>query len=325
MPDPFVSIILPVYNREAFVARAIDSALAQSYPHFELIVIDDGSTDGTARVLESFGERIRVIEQAHAGAYAARNRGLRHARGELIAFADSDDVWFPDRLESQVPLMARAEVGLVFGDATHVLPCGTGSQPVRRPQGGRWRGRGRVENPSHIGLTCFRVAPPRRGRVAAHFAWCCFVPTCTALVRRRCLDEIGGFDESSALSADYLAWFRIALRYELDYVDRPVAEYMVHPGGISYDLGRSLAARIELFSNELARTDDRAVRAVLRRLLFNLALRMVLAAMRGKARNTRRPFRLAWRAAKKVAGLEAAPWTAAFAFYEMRVRTRRLF
>src|SRR5437762_7674264 len=140
MSDVLVSVILPVYNRESTIARAIESVLAQTYRHFELIVVDDGSTDGTARVVESFDSRIRVVAQPHAGAYAARNRGLRSAHGELIAFADSDDAWLPDRLESQLPLMARPEVGLVFADANHVIPCGTGSQPVRRrrrPGGGR--------------------------------------------------------------------------------------------------------------------------------------------------------------------------------------------
>src|ERR1700704_1423104 len=98
MFDPRISVILPVYNREQTVARAIRSVLAQTWTSLELIVVDDGSTDGTRDVLRSFGSQITVIEQPHAGAYAARNRGLREARGELIAFIDSDDVWLPDRL-----------------------------------------------------------------------------------------------------------------------------------------------------------------------------------------------------------------------------------
>ncbi len=298
MTQALVSVILPVHNREESVALAIESVLAQTYGHFELIVIDDGSTDGTRRVLDGFGSRIQLLAQAHAGAYAARNLGLRQARCELVAFADSDDAWLPDRSACQVPLMSRQEVGLVFGDAIHV---------------------------PRTGLTCFRVAPPCRGRVADQFAWCNFVPTCAVLARRRCLEEIGGFSEASALSADYLAWFRIALRHELDFVDRPVAEYTVHAGGISYDLGPSIAARIQLFSDELARTSDARTRAVLRRLLFNLALCLVLVTLRGLARNVSHPLRLAWRAATKVASVEAAPWTAAFAMYQLRVRTRRLF
>src|SRR5438552_237974 len=223
MTAPLVSVILPVNNREHSVARAIRSVLAQTYKEIELIVVDDGSTDGSRAVVEQFGPPVTLIAQAHAGPYAARNRGVAHARGELIALIDSDDAWLPERLAMQVPRMTRAEVGLVFGDSTHVTAPHEGAP--------------------RTGTTSFRVSPPRRGRVAAHFAWCNFVPTCTVLVRRRCLEEIGGFSEASALSADYLAWFRIALRYELDYVDAPVAEYTVHRDGISYDLGRAIAAR----------------------------------------------------------------------------------
>jgi len=252
---PLVSVILPVYNRAASVARAIDSVLAQTHAPLELIVVDDGSTDGTRDVLERYGERITLLTQPHAGAYVARNLALRHARGDLVAFIDSDDVWLPHRLASQVPLMQRAEVGLVFGDALHV--------PRRR-------------------RTCFQVSPPRRGRAAARFAWCNFVPTITVLARKACIDEAGGFSEESTLACDYLLWFRIALRHELDYVDSIVAEYTVNPAGISYNLGRSLAARIRLFSSELRRTTNRETRTVLKLLLLNLRLRLVLAVARGR-------------------------------------------
>jgi glycosyltransferase involved in cell wall biosynthesis len=303
--DPLVSVILAVHNRERSVARAIASVLAQTYSPLELIVVDDGSTDGTRGVVERFGARVTLIAQPHAGVYAARNTGLRHARGELVAFIDSDDAWLPDKLAAQVPLMRRPGVGLVFGDAVHVTA----------PREGAPR----------TGLTCFRVSPARRGRAADRFAWCNFVPTCTVLVRRSCLEETGGFSEAGEVSADYLAWFRIALRHELDYVDRPVAEYTVHPEGISFDLGRALAARIDLFSAELAQTADGAARAVLRRLLFNLSLHLALAALRGRARNVSDPLRLAWRTARSTASLEAAPWAAAFAANQLRLRTRRLF
>jgi glycosyltransferase involved in cell wall biosynthesis len=302
---PLVSVILAVYNREKSVARAISSVMAQTYRPLELIVVDDGSTDGTNGVVKSFGESVTLITQTHAGVYAARNLGLRHSHGELVAFIDSDDAWFPDKLAVQVPLMSKLEVGLVFADVAHVT--------------------GPYEGAQHMALTSFLVAPPRRGRVAAHFARCNFVPTCTAVVRRSCLEQTGGFSQATELSADYLAWFRIALRYEVDYVNRPLAEYTVHADGISHDLGRSLAARIALFSAELAQNNDSQARAVLRRLLYNLSLHLALAVMRGRARNVSEPLRLAWRTALGTASLEAAPWTAAFAVDQLRVRTRRLF
>jgi glycosyltransferase involved in cell wall biosynthesis len=261
MQNPLVSVILAVRNREGSVARAIASVLAQTYRPLELIVIDDGSTDGTRDVAKHFGAQITLIAQSNAGVYAARNRGLQHARGELVAFIDSDDAWLSDKLAAQVPLMRRPDVGLVFGDAVHVTAPHQGAP--------------------RTGLTSFRISPPRRGRVAKYFTWCNFVPTCTVLVRRSCLEETGNFSEERELSADYLAWFRIALRYELDFVDRPVAEYTVHADGISFDLGRALAARIDLFSAELSQTSNQATRAVLRRLLFNLSLGLALQRCEG--------------------------------------------
>ncbi|HYK22162.1 MAG TPA: glycosyltransferase [Pyrinomonadaceae bacterium] len=302
---PLVSVIMAVHNREMCVARAINSVLTQTYRNLELIVIDDGSSDNTRAEVERFSPPVRVISQAHAGVYVARNVALHHARGELVAFIDSDDAWMPDKLALQVPLMQRPEVGLVFGDAIHV------TEPK--------------EGAPHTGLTSFRISSPKRGRAFNHFASCNFVPTCTVLVRRSCLEEIGGFSEASNVSADYLAWFRIALRHELDFVDRPVIEYTVHPDGLSFDLGRSLEARIDLFSAELAQTTDPATRKVLRRLLFNLSLSVALAMPRGRASKMSHPLRLAWTTASKVAKLEAAPWAAAFAIYQLSMRTRRLF
>lgn len=296
---------MAVHNRETSVARAIKSVLAQTYSNLELIVIDDGSTDGTRDVVERFCPPATLISQAHAGVYAARNRALRHARGELVAFIDSDDAWMPDKLALQVPLMRRPEVGLVFGDALH----------VKAP----------AEGAPHTGLTSFRIALPKRGRAVDRFASCNFVPTCTVLVRRSCLEEIGGFSEASKVSADYLAWFRIALRHELDFIDRPLIEYTVHADGVSFDLGRSLEARIDLFSRELAQATDPKTRRLLRRLLFNLSLSLALAVPRGRARTVSHPWCLAWSTASKVTGFEAAPWAAVFAIDQLFMRTRRLF
>lgn len=301
---PLVSVILPVYNRAWCVERAIRSVLAQTYRPLELIVVDDGSTDGTREVVERFGASLTLLAQERSGAYPARNLGLRHARGELIAFADSDDAWLPDRLAAQVPLMRRPEVGLVFGDVIHVSEARAGAP--------------------RTGLTSFAVAPPRRGRAARQFAWCNFVPTCTVLVRRACLEEAGGFATSVPVSADYLAWLRIALRHEVDFVDGPVAEYTVHPDGISSDLGRSLAARITLFSGELRSSRDPEYRAVLRRLLFNLSLHLVLAAVRGRARGVGPAVWLSCGRAWRAAHCRVPLWGLAFAVRQAGLRLDRL-
>ncbi len=291
--SPLVTVILPVYNRANSVARAISSVLSQTYRSFEIIVVDDGSTDGTGEVLTRFASEITVLQQEHAGPYAARNLALRAARGELVAFIDSDDVWLPERLAKQVPLFNRPEVGLVFGNA-------------------------RIVTPSHATKgTLFGINRPRRGRVHELLVWSNFVPTITVMVRR---DALGSF-EPMPLAADYLAWFRIALRYELDYIDDVLAEYTVHAGGISYDLGRSLMARLQLFTDELERTTDPAARRLLRHLIFNLSVHLALAAMRGRAPDVHRPLRTAaWSALR-----HGSPgWSAAFALHLVLSKGRRL-
>lgn len=301
--EPLVSVVMPARNRERCIARAIESVLAQTYRNFELIVVDDGSSDGTADVAARYKDRLTLVRQNKQGAYPARNNGLRRATGELIALADSDDAWFPDKLERQVLLMRRKQLGLVFGDTIQLAEARNGARRIGRS---------------------FRASPPRRGRVAGALAWRNFVPTTTVLVRRSCIDEIGGFCTSSAVSADYLAWFRIALKHEFDYVDAPVCYYTFNKESISFDLGRALAARISLFSAELEQLHDERERRLLRRLLFNLSLHLALAAVRGKARTVDGPLRLSACTAWSAAGTLGPPWTAAFAAHQLWLRARRL-
>jgi glycosyltransferase involved in cell wall biosynthesis len=302
--EPLVSVILVVRDRAWCVRRAIESVLAQSYRNIELIVVDDGSVDGTGEVIRSFGGRIRFFPRDREGPYEARNFALEQARGELIAFIDSDDSWRRGKLAAQVPLMRRPEVGLVFGDTLHVT----------EPRDGAPR----------TGRTSFGVSPPSRGPAAHRLVWSNFVPTCTVLVRRSCLDEIGGFRVSSRIAADYPAWFRIALNHDVDHVDEVVADYTVHPRGISFDLGRSLAARIGLFAAELERETEERARKLIRRLLFNLSLHLGLAVLRGRAGSVDRPARLAWRTARDSAGPRAFAWSGAFALRQVLLRARRL-
>jgi glycosyltransferase involved in cell wall biosynthesis len=302
-----VSAVLPVHNRADWIARAIDSVLAQTYRRLELIVVDDDSTDQTPQVLDRYGTRLVRLRGTWRNAYAARNAGLAIARGDLIAFIDSDDRWWPDRLAAQIPKFDRAAVGLVYGDTVHVA----GSAATLMP----------------TGRTSFVTTPPHRGRVRDAFLWGNFVPTTTVLVRRAALAAAGGFDARSPLGSDYGAWVAIARDHELDYCDAPVADYTVHRDGISFDLGRSLAARIAVFSRAAAEAGDAAGRCLLRRLLFHLALHLAVAWVRGRTASVPDAASLAWRTARRNAGVRALPWGLAFAYHltlARAVRTRRL-
>lgn len=258
-PAPLISVVLAVFNRPQMVARAVDSVLGQRHPSLEIIAVDDGSTDDTPAVLRSYGGRLRLITQPHQGAYAARNAGIRGARGDLIAFIDSDDAWLEGRLDRQVPMLADPQVGMVFGDAL---------VDDRRP------GPRRV-----INRTVFDIIPPYRADLA-EFAYGCFVPFSTVLARRQCFEQCGEFDTTTRLGADYLKWFQISTKYRLAYVSQPVAIYALHPGNSSRDLVQALESRMRLFRAELDRVTDNDLSQLLRHLLFNLHLYLVWAHVR---------------------------------------------
>ena len=134
MDDPAVSVVIPTYNRARLVCRAIDSALAATATGDEIIVVDDGSTDGTEAALAAYRGRIRYVKADHRGAGVARNRGVSEARGPLIAFLDSDDEWMPDKLELQRTLMATAaSTGSISRDGTKTRGAGARSSAPGSP------------------------------------------------------------------------------------------------------------------------------------------------------------------------------------------------
>jgi glycosyltransferase involved in cell wall biosynthesis len=210
---PKVSVIIPVYNRAALVGRAVESVLAQRYHDFEIIVVDDGSTDGTRACLAEYGSKLNVISQDNQGPYAARNAALRRATGEYVAFLDSDDVWEPGRLEAQVPVLNDdLSVALVYGNGRIV-----------DDRKGTSRG------------TFFEIGnTPRRGRVFAELLRGNFIPQSSVLMRRKCFDETGAFWELP-LSADHHKWLQVARQHAIDYVDEVVFTYHLHGGNIVND------------------------------------------------------------------------------------------
>ena len=123
---PLVSVIIPVFNGERFLREAVQSVLRQKYSPVEIIIVDDGSTDGTETVARSFPETVRYLHQTNQGPAAARNRGIEHAQGSLIAFADADDLWPADKLELQLPdLIADPAIEIVMGRIQQVRLAGT--------------------------------------------------------------------------------------------------------------------------------------------------------------------------------------------------------
>lgn len=168
---PKVSAIIPTFNRAAFVGRAIDSALAQSWPNVEVVVTDDGSTDNTAEVLAGYGDRIRVVSQPNQGLSAARNAAIKASSGEFLALLDDDDEWLPERLAIQMPCMLDNADASLVGGGTIVIDAAGKPVPRRRPV------RTRVE---HVAFKAFFAA----NRINCP----------TALIRRTVIDSVGPFD-----------------------------------------------------------------------------------------------------------------------------------
>ena len=196
MSEAQISVVIPAYNEEKFVGAAIESALRQTRRDLDVVVVDDGSSDGTAAVVESYSadERLRLIRQENQGLSAARNTGVAAAKGELIAFLDSDDVWMPDFCEEMAAALERTPgAGLAYCDAWWVDDAGErfyrqSAMAVNNPP----------QDPPHDPEEFLRLLI-RRGNFI-------FVST---MVRSEVLAEVGGFDTTLSAVEDYDMWIRI--------------------------------------------------------------------------------------------------------------------
>jgi glycosyltransferase involved in cell wall biosynthesis len=193
MSQRLVTVLIPAFNKEQFIAEAIESALAQTYPAIEVVVVDDGSTDATAAIVRRYGDRVRLVTQANAGAARARNVGIRAAEGELVAFLDADDLWTVEKLATQMRILERnPEVVLVSSRADLIDANGTrlpGSTDV-----GRSRAYDRPRDWHRDLLVNDNI-----------------IMTSSVVARRAALLEVGGFfDQRRIVSHDYELWIRLS-------------------------------------------------------------------------------------------------------------------
>jgi glycosyltransferase involved in cell wall biosynthesis len=208
---PWVSVIIPTYNRAWCLREAVESVRGQEFRGFELIVVDDGSTDETPRLLREFGDALRVLRQANRGVSAARNAGIAAARAELIAFLDSDDIWLPGKLSRQVEFFSRHPEALI---------CQTEELWVRN---------GRRVNPG-------KRHRKRGGMIFESSLELCLVSPSAVMLRRGLLDAVGRFDERLPACEDYDLWLRISCRFPVDLIE---AALIVKRGGHADQLSRA--------------------------------------------------------------------------------------
>ena len=229
---PEVSVVIPTFNSAQLVPEAIESVLRQTYKDFELIVVDDGSSDDTGVVLSEFGNRIHYFRQPNQGVGAARNRGLALAQGKYIAFLDADDLWSPTKLAEQIPLFEDATVGLVYSDWAVISDRG-------QPSGSR-----------------LKDLHPRSGYVFDALVQCGFILTSGTVVRRSCLDNVGNFDQTLSHAEDYDLWLRICYRWKAQFVNKVLVTKRERDGGLSSDHAKTAIQRIVLFHKLLGNFTD---------------------------------------------------------------------
>jgi glycosyltransferase involved in cell wall biosynthesis len=203
MVEPLVSVIIPTYNRELFIAEAIESALAQTYRNTEIIVVDDGSTDRTAEIVDAYRDSVRYYRQDNKGPAAARNLGIHLSNGQYIAFLDSDDRWLPEKLSMQMELMHKNPSAGMIGCGEHCIDA----------RGNRyWTGYASPQvSIKELMIRCTAMGGASR-----------------ALVRRECFDVVGLFDESLLLNQDWDMWLKIGKRFEIRNVVAPLVEWRLH-------------------------------------------------------------------------------------------------
>lgn len=202
-----ISVVIPAYNCQLYIKRAIESVLSQTRPADEVIVVDDGSTDGTAEVVGAYGSKVILLQQENAGVSAARNAGIRAASGDWIAFLDADDEWLPDKLDAQDNLFAH-HPQLKWGYANFLSQAGN----TFNPEHPEWK----EQPPDKLFFDDYF-----EGYCRGFFAW-----TGTVIIHRSVFDIVGLFEAGMKRGQDNDLWYRIAYQYpQVGYLRQPLAVY----------------------------------------------------------------------------------------------------
>ena len=222
---PLVSVVIPVYNQEAYIEEAVASVLAQTFRDREIIVVNDGSTDATARRLNRFSGRIQVLNKANGGTASALNLGISQAKGKYVAWLSADDIFLPNKLQLQVQTMWRnPQAGLCYTD-WYVID-----------------GSGRLTG--QLGSPTF---PSREAAVDALLQGCC-INGSTVLMLRTALAQVGPFNEAYRQAHDYDMWLRLARYFEFTHVPLPLIKYRWHGSNLSQQPD-ALAYNAEILAN----------------------------------------------------------------------------
>ena len=230
---PAVSIVIATFNRGDYLGATLDSIFSQTFRDFEVIVVDDGSTDDTRRVIDAFGSRVRYVYQDNRGPSAARNVGVRHAKAEWISIQDSDDLCLPNHLDVLYGYVAEhPQVGMVFANGKY-LSGSVHNRETIIPESKSRRLSGR---PVHL-QDIFDKS---------------IVRLQAGLIAKKCYDQIGGHNEGLWICMDLDLAFRLWAHYPMAYLDKAVFLYRKHAGNISSDQERRLSENLQVIENLLS-------------------------------------------------------------------------
>ncbi|MYB34162.1 MAG: glycosyltransferase [Gammaproteobacteria bacterium] len=222
-----ISVIIPTHNRRHLLDRAICSVLAQTYSPCEILVVDDGSTDGTERLIVTDFPQVNLIQQDNCGVSTARNKGITQSRGDWLAFLDSDDEWLPDKLKRQVETLSQNPDGQIIHTDEIWIRNGKRVNPGKKHRKpGGW-----------IFSNCLLL--------------CCVSPS-SVVISRAVFDELGNFDESLPVCEDYDLWLRMSTRYPFYLVEEPqIIKYGGHPDQLSRQYWGMDRFRVQSIINRL--------------------------------------------------------------------------
>mgnify|MGYP000225793700 CR=1 FL=1 len=257
---PLISIVTPTYNRSEFLAEAVNSVLGQTYSNFELLIIDDGSTDDTRELVASYQQdpRIRYFYQSNQGQSVARNRGIAESAGDFICFLDSDNAWLPKKLERSLLEFQRfPETQVVYGDSILI-----------------------DENSAEIGKSTMKRYS---GRITANLLKDNFVSMNTTMTRRHCFEEMGGFNESDRIAEDYELWLRFSTKFEFHYIPEFLGCYRKMDNQISSDKQRRFEGNERLLLKFLEQYPDAVTGRERRRGLSHFYIRKARYEISAKA------------------------------------------
>ena len=228
---PMITVVLPSYNSMRYIAETMETVLNQTYQDFEVLVVNDGSTDGTPNWVDQLSQRepkVRMVSQANQGLAGARCTGVINARGKYIAFIDDDDLWEPTKLEKQVnSLESNSQAGLCYTWTALADSNGkaTGRVIASNAEGNVW------QQMTEMNIVCCGSTP---------------------MIRRSCFDEVGLFDHQISPSDDWDMWWRIAAKYEFTVIKEPLIRYRQHPNNSSKKCDHMLATSRILIERNFA-------------------------------------------------------------------------